>query len=128
LREARVTRSAFAAAARGDKRAALYPEVIATLDALTAGDTALGAVTSLPGWMANAMLAGLQLDRFLGTVVTYERTPRRKPHADPLLLALGELGVEPSRKSWYVGDTAADGRAAAAAGLSFAVRMGELGL
>jgi HAD superfamily hydrolase (TIGR01509 family) len=120
LRDARIGRSAFAAAARGPHRAALYPEVVATLDALTDNGTALGAVTNLPGWMANAMLAGLGLDDYFASVVTYERTRRRKPNPEPLLLALDELALRPSRNSWYVGDTAGDGEAAAAAGLSFA--------
>lgn len=120
LRQAGITRTAFAELARGEHRAALYPGAYDTLQQLAADGVALGAVTNLPGWMANAMLVGLQLDALLPVVVTYERTTLRKPHPDPLLLALTELGVRPTRRSWYVGDTDGDCRAAAAAGLSFA--------
>src|SRR4051794_15109269 len=62
LREAGIGRSAFAALARGECGARLYPETLDSLNALKARGTPLGAVTNLPGWMARPMLAGLQLD------------------------------------------------------------------
>jgi HAD superfamily hydrolase (TIGR01509 family) len=120
LRQAGISRGAFAEASRGKRRAALYAEAESTLVALRAQDIATAAVTNLPGWMANPMLDGLGLRALLQSVVTFERTRRRKPHPDPLLLALEELSVEASEAVWYVGDSASDGQAARAASVSFA--------
>jgi pyrophosphatase PpaX len=47
-------------------------------------------------------------------VVTEESTERRKPHPDPILLALDRLGVTPDEAA-YVGDSPFDARAARAA-------------
>lgn len=120
LRASGVTGAAFTRACRDGSPVRLYPEAAATLDGLADAGVPLGAVTNLPRWLARPMLEGLGLDRRLGSLVTYERTTRRKPHPDPLLLALDELAVRPSRSVWFVGDSASDAAAAAAACVSFA--------
>lgn len=91
-----------------------------TLERLGARGVRLGAVTNLPVRLAEPMLAGTGLSGLLSVVVGASRTRRGKPHPDPLLEALRQLEVEPSQRSWYVGDMPDDQRAAASAGLSFA--------
>lgn len=49
-------------------------------------------------------------------IVDGSRVPHAKPAPDLLLLAARELGVDPSR-TWYVGDSTWDMRAAVAAGM-----------
>jgi phosphoglycolate phosphatase-like HAD superfamily hydrolase len=85
LRRAGISKSQFARLSRGDVLVETYPTVIHTLEALGRARRPLGAVTNLPGWIANEMVDGLRMRRFFGSVVTYERTTLRKPHPDPLL-------------------------------------------
>jgi phosphoglycolate phosphatase-like HAD superfamily hydrolase len=92
-------------------------EVLAALKRRGVG---LGAVTNLPERLAVPMLSGAGLTNALSVVVGASRTRRNKPHPDPLLEALRQLGIEASWRSWYVGDMPDDQRSAAAAGLSFA--------
>lgn len=49
----------------------------------------------------------LQLDAWVDTVVTADDTERHKPHPDPVLKALEQLGIEPE-KAIYIGDTVYD--------------------
>jgi pyrophosphatase PpaX len=59
----------------------------------------------------------LTIGRYFETVVTGDDTERHKPEPDPLLLALGQLGVGASTAA-YVGDSPFDIRAARAAGMT----------
>lgn len=103
----------------------LHEGGLEALVALRSEGIPLGVVTNLPGWLALPMIAAAGLEGFFGVVVVYGMTRRRKPHPDPLLLALERLEVRPSPAVWYVGDTDGDAAAARAAGLSFAwVRWG----
>jgi len=120
LRNAGISRAAFARACGDGCALPLYPEAATTLDRLAQRGVLLGAVTNLPMWLARPMLDGLGLSQRFGSLVTYERTSRRKPHPDPLLLSLEELAADSGPNAWYVGDSATDARAAMAAGMSFA--------
>ena len=53
--------------------------------------------------------------RFFETVVSAGDAPRKKPHPDPLLLALGRMGLAPDETA-YVGDSPEDVLMAKAAG------------
>jgi pyrophosphatase PpaX len=62
-----------------------------------------------------------QLEPLFDVVVGADETERHKPHPDPILHALGELGAQPSTAA-YVGDSPFDVAAAKAAGV-FAVAV-----
>ncbi len=98
----------------------LYPGALGTLMELFEARTPLGAVTNLPAWIVEPMLACQGLEEMLGSLVTWGRTSRKKPWPDPLLLCCDELGVDADNECWYVGDTDGDCTAAKRAGLSFA--------
>jgi HAD superfamily hydrolase (TIGR01509 family) len=119
LRDAGVTKAGFRAIfSRAQPQ--LYPAARKTLAALHDTGIPMGVATSLPGWLAEPMLAAIGLEEHFTVVVTYGDTKRRKPNPEPLLLCCERLGVKPSAETWYVGDAASDGAAACAAGLSFA--------
>lgn len=120
LRRARISKSAFRQLCEGGDTVGLYAGVLPAFRKLHRGGVPLGAVTNLPGWMAQPMLAGHGLDDILDSVVTWERTTRHKPYPAPLELCCQELGVDPDARAWYVGDSAGDCQAALAAGMSFA--------
>jgi phosphoglycolate phosphatase-like HAD superfamily hydrolase len=98
----------------------VFDRVRDTLASVVARDIATGAVTNLPGWVAQPMLQSTGLAHFLDIVIPYRRAMRPKPWPDTLLDALGRLGVPATAASWYVGDTVDDAQAAQAAGISFA--------
>lgn len=60
------------------------------------------------------------LKKYMRAVVLLEDTKQHKPHPAPLFLAGELLGIEPEGLL-YVGDTAFDARAAASAGMGFAL-------
>jgi HAD superfamily hydrolase (TIGR01509 family) len=98
----------------------LYPGTADVLGQLHERGTPLGAVTNLPAWMAEPMLARHGLDELLASVVTAGRAKPGKPHPAPLLLCCEELDIDADPSCWYVGDSANDCQAALAAGMSFA--------
>jgi len=75
-----------------------------------------GLVTSGTRSRIEADLARLALVDFFGVVVCGGDTPNRKPHPEPLLVALDHLGVAPSEAA-YVGDSPEDVEMARAAGV-----------
>ncbi len=97
----------------------LYPEIASALEHLAGRGITLGAVTNLPRWMAQPMLAAAGLAPLLRTVIDYGATRRHKPRPDPLLEACQRIGCVPER-TWYVGDHPNDAKAAASANMSFA--------
>jgi phosphoglycolate phosphatase-like HAD superfamily hydrolase len=121
LREAGISRLGFfgfVAKAKVDIR--LYPNVLSVLHKKNAKGVPMGIVTNLPGWIAEPMLDITGLSQFFSTVVDWGRCRTAKPYPKPLLIALEDLNVVPSRNVWYVGDSVADGQAASAANISFA--------
>jgi phosphoglycolate phosphatase len=97
----------------------LYPGVEDTLDLLRADRVRLGAVTNLPKWLHEPMLAAHRGTLDFETVVGWGDAPR-KPRPEPLEIGIRKLGLEPGAGHWYVGDTQSDASATEAAGLSFA--------
>jgi HAD superfamily hydrolase (TIGR01549 family) len=63
-------------------------------------------------------IVALGVDSFFGVVVCGEDARHRKPHPEPLLLALDRLGVDPAEAA-YVGDSPEDVAMARAAGVFF---------
>jgi phosphoglycolate phosphatase len=75
-----------------------------------------GVVTNKPGWLAEPLLAALQLSGRCRVLIAGDTLPERKPHPRPLLVAAEQLGVTPERCA-YVGDAQRDMEAARAAGM-----------
>jgi phosphoglycolate phosphatase len=78
----------------------------------------LGLVTNKPTMFTAPILEGLGWTRRFDVVVCGDTTPSRKPSPEPLLYALGALGVTAER-ALFVGDTPIDAETAAAAGVDF---------
>ena len=57
-------------------------------------------------------------EHFFDTIVCGDDVPKRKPAPDQILLALKELGEQPSLNCWYVGDSTTDIIAAKEAGVT----------
>jgi phosphoglycolate phosphatase-like HAD superfamily hydrolase len=76
----------------------------------------LGIVTSLPVWLAQALLLRAALEPAVDVVIANAR----KPSPAGIIKALAVLGTTPSEADLYVGDTPIDGEAARRAGISFA--------
>lgn len=84
---------------------------------LTTAGVRTGVVSSKGEATVNLGLQALGLDNALPVLAALEHTERHKPDPDPLLYAVGQVGVEPA-DCVYVGDAVVDLRAAAAAGMS----------
>jgi len=85
------------------------------LDRLDEEGVTWAIATSSRAEQVAASVAALELPRE-PHIVDGSRVAQAKPAPDLLLLAASELGVEPAR-TWYVGDSTWDMRAAAAAGM-----------
>jgi phosphoglycolate phosphatase len=100
------------------------------IDALLAGLDARhvrwGIVTNKPGFLTDALLAGLALGWHTVAVVSGDTLPVKKPDPAPVLHACREGGLDPAR-SVFVGDDRRDVMAGHAAGLyTVAVTWGYL--
>jgi pyrophosphatase PpaX len=86
----------------------------------------LGIVTAKRRATVDLAFARLPIADFFDVVVTEESTERRKPHPEPILLALDRLGAGPDEVA-YVGDSPFDAEAARAAGvLAVGVTWGRM--
>jgi len=93
-----------------------YPGVDGLLAGLATAGVRIGLVTSKSRASAQISLRFFDLERWLETIVTSDRTDRHKPDPTPLLLAASDLGLDPGA-CWYVGDSVHDLSAARAAGM-----------
>src|SRR5262249_61103027 len=92
-------------------------EVIEGLPRLRAGGRRLGIVTAKRRHTVQLAFSRLpELEANFEVVITSDDTERHKPSPDPILAAVGRLGVTPA-DSAYVGDSPFDIRAAKAAGV-----------
>lgn len=96
--------------------AALLPGAAACLERLGRAGLALAVVTSGERERVEREQAALGLAGTFAVMVCGGETPHRKPHPEPLLVALERLGM-PSAKSVYVGDSPEDVEMARAAGV-----------
>ena len=92
----------------------LYPGVTTVLDALR--DKPLAVVTNKPREVSVHMIEQLGIAPYFRVILGGESTPNKKPHPEPLLHALSQLGVPPARSA-IVGDHVNDILAGQAAGL-----------
>ena len=97
----------------------LVPRVRENLERLAARALALGVVSSGDPVRVRRELKTLGVDAFFATVVCGGETQQRKPHPEPLRVALDRLGVAPA-DSAYLGDSPEDVMMAKAAG-AFAI-------
>ncbi|HSD28580.1 MAG TPA: HAD family hydrolase [Vicinamibacteria bacterium] len=94
----------------------LLPGVRETLERLAEAGPVQGIVSSGDGSRVRREIQDLGLARFFAAVVCGGETACRKPHPEPLLLALERLGVPPGRTA-YVGDSPEDVAMARSAGV-----------
>jgi HAD superfamily hydrolase (TIGR01549 family) len=88
--------------------------------ALRARGVATAVVTSVPGWLAEIALKRLGLFEYMESVISASSGRGRKPGPGPVLGALEEIGLAPSRDHVYIGDGVNDALAARRAGVRFA--------
>lgn len=93
-----------------------YPGMAETLATLAGRQIAMGVVTSKVRATAVRTLTALALQRHFGVLICEEDSPVPKPDPAPLLLAAARLGATPAA-TLMVGDSDADVRAGAAAGM-----------
>ena len=99
-------------------RSRLYPDAVATLDALLAQGIRLCCITNKRQEFSERLLADAQvLDRF-ELLLGGDALPEKKPSPLPLKVAAERLGV-PAAAATLVGDSHQDLRAARAAGYGF---------
>ncbi len=94
----------------------LFPDMAKLLDDIEGRGWAWGIVTNKPTWLTRPLLATLQLDRRLATLVCGDMVSRPKPDPAALLLACEQIGCPPA-KALYIGDARRDIEAGRAAGL-----------
>ncbi|HYX74843.1 MAG TPA: phosphoglycolate phosphatase [Steroidobacteraceae bacterium] len=104
----------------GDIQTRVYPGVARGLAELHILGRKLAVVTNKPRSMAVELLARLNLDQWIASVVGGDGGMPRKPHPQPLLRACELLEVPPAR-ALMVGDSQIDVLAARAAGLAAVV-------
>lgn len=102
-------------AARGNASTELYDGIGAMLSDLEARGVSWGIVTNKVGWLAEPVVARLQLASRCGALVAGDTLAQRKPDPQPVLHACALIGADPSR-TIFVGDDLRDIQAGAAAG------------
>lgn len=78
----------------------------------------LGVVTTKTGRYSKEILEHLGLLKHFGTIVGFENVQNPKPHPEPILMALANLNVSPSKDYYMIGDTRLDIEAANSASIS----------
>jgi HAD superfamily hydrolase (TIGR01509 family) len=102
-----------------EERNTLLPGVTAALGQLRAAGRVQGIVSSGERSRVTHEMRDLEVDHFFELAVCGGDTPNRKPHPEPLLVALERMGRKPS-EAVYVGDSPEDVEMARSAGV-FAV-------
>lgn len=93
-----------------------YPDIVATLNELRAHSFAIAVVTNSRRGHVGPVLKRWEIEKQIDALVAIEDVSNGKPHPEPLLQALQLLDITPSR-AWMIGDSLADIRAGAAAGV-----------
>jgi phosphoglycolate phosphatase len=83
-----------------------------------------GIVSNKAGPVLRREVAHLGWARFFSSMVGAGDAASDKPAADPILMALSQMGYNAGQSIWYMGDTALDMQAARAAGIT-AVLVGN---
>ena len=84
----------------------------------------LGIVTTKTGRYSRELMEHFEMMHYFDTLIGFEDVENRKPHPEPILKALVELGHE-NQEAWMIGDTCLDIEASKRAGIkSVAVTSG----
>lgn len=83
------------------------PEVVAMLGAIDRTQIFVGVVSNKQGPTLRKEIAHLGWEHCFDVAVGAGDAARDKPHAEPVLLALRDTGIDPA-DSWFVGDTGVD--------------------
>jgi pyrophosphatase PpaX len=103
-----------------------FPGVEDLLDMLSSQGRKLGVVTAKRRRTVDLAFRVLPIEQYFDVVVTTESTDRHKPHPDPVLHALVELGAG-REETAFVGDSPWDVEAGMAAGVfTIAVSWGKI--
>ena len=86
------------------ERISLYPGVTGILTALISEGIRVAIVTDAHSSHALRRMEKTGLDRVIRTLVTPDRSGKRKPDHTPFLMAMQELDADPER-TWVVGDS-----------------------
>src|SRR5690606_41289722 len=97
----------------------LFPGVSEVVEKLHRAGVALGVVSNKQRISVEKGLSLFGLDRWMQTVVCYGEAGRPKPHPDPILRAMEEIGAD-SARTLMVGDSRFDLLAARRAGVDAA--------
>ncbi|MES2985136.1 MAG: HAD family hydrolase [Pseudomonadota bacterium] len=92
------------------------PDVLAMLAAIKRRTTYVGIVSNKQGPTLRKEIEALGWEDYFDVAVGASDAPRDKPHADPVLLALKDTGIEPAADVWFIGDTGVDLAVAQATG------------
>lgn len=95
-----------------------YPKVRDVLISLRSDEYTLGIITSKPRFLSEQLLGQLEAMEYFSVIVGGEDVTNKKPHPEPLYLALKNLGI-PAEQSIYVGDSIHDAQSAKNAGMRF---------
>ncbi|RWL97277.1 phosphoglycolate phosphatase [Mesorhizobium sp.] len=101
----------------------LMPGVREVLTHFHLNGMAMGVVTNKPQLATREVLLHFHLTEYLGAIVGGDAVTHLKPAPDALLLALDQLGVDPS-EALMVGDSSSDVGAARAAGMPVVLLRG----
>jgi 2-phosphoglycolate phosphatase len=94
----------------------VFPHVLELLDSLKGRGVRMGLVSNKPHEFTLLTLEKLGLAPYFGAVLGADATENKKPHPEPLLKALSDLGAEPW-EAVMIGDSPVDVEAARAAGM-----------
>ncbi len=105
----------------------LFPGIAELLDQLDTLNIPWGIVTNKPARFTHPLIAQLDLQERVASVVCGDETSRTKPHPEPLLTACKKIDVPPA-DCLYLGDDQRDVKASLAAGMEpFIALYGYLG-
>ncbi|OMD31768.1 pyrophosphatase PpaX [Paenibacillus odorifer] len=93
-----------------------FPLVKETIEELSSRGIKLGIVTTKIRPTTIKTLERFDLLKYMDTIVTVNDVTEPKPHPEPVLTAIKNLGVDP-RKTLMIGDSAVDIQSAKAAGV-----------
>ena len=84
------------------------PDVVAMLAAIERREVFVGVVSNKMGATLRKEIEHLAWEDYFDVAIGAGDAARDKPHADPVLLALQDTGIDPASDVWFVGDTGVD--------------------
>lgn len=84
------------------------PDAVAMLQIIPRSRMFVGLVSNKQGVTLRKEVAHLGWDHYFDVAIGASDAARDKPHADPVLLALKDTGIEPGPDVWFIGDTGVD--------------------